>query len=317
MITSLRGDDGSRAALDPQPRAARLAIAIGARSGMSVNMTRFFRALFAVLAGLLVVGGLAACDEATEDIDLPEVELDPGEESPDGDAAPPSGEDDGDGGGDDDDGEALDDHGALGSLGAELLSPDLSRAQLEIDASDGVGLTGAARDALAERLADHGGKAVEFAGGATLPSRDTWSNGQLRTVAREHRAISSTTESVAVHVLAVSGEHENGSTLGVALDASTFALFPEAMRGGLLGGLSGDDVEVAVAVHELGHLFGLVNLTGEGGFHEDPENPNHSQSEDSVMYWAIETDAISQVFDGPPPTTFDEADRQEMERIRS
>ncbi len=164
MITSLRGDDGSRAALDPQPRAARLAIAIGARSGMSVNMTRFFRALFAVLAGLLVVGGLAACDEATEDIDLPEVELDPGEESPDGDAAPPSddGDDDGDGdgGGDDDDGEALDDHGALGSLGAELLSPDLSRAQLEIDASDGVGLTGSARDALAGRLADHGGKTV-------------------------------------------------------------------------------------------------------------------------------------------------------------
>ncbi len=293
---------------------------------MSVNVTRFFRALFAVLAGLLVVGGLTACDdEAVEDIDLPEVDLDPGEESPDGEGAPPADGDDGDdgdgnGGGDDsgdDDREALDDRGSLGSLGAELLSPGVSRAQLEIDTSKGVSLTGSARDALAARLADHGGKTVEFAGGDTLPARGTWSNGQLRTVAREHRATSSTTASVAVHVLAVSGEHENGSTLGVALDASTFALFPEAMRGGLLGGLSGDDVEVAVAVHELGHLFGLVNLTGEGGFHEDPEHPNHSQSQDSVMYWAIETDAISQVFDGPPPTTFNEADQQEMERIRS
>lgn len=284
-------------------------------------MTRFFRVLLSVLAAVLVVGGLAACDdESVEEIDLPEVDLDPGEDQdgqpsdggapPEGDGAPPA-DSDGDGAA------ALDDHGALGSLGPELLDPGIARAQLEIDGSEGVDLSGSARDALVDRLADHGGKAVEFAGRDTLPSRDTWSNGQLRAVGREHRATSSTTGSVAVHVLAVSGEHENGSTLGVALDASTFALFPEAMRGGLLGGLSGDDVEVSVAVHELGHLFGLVDLTGEGEFHEDPEHPNHSESRDSVMHWAIETDAVSQVFDGPPPTTFDEADRREMERIRT
>lgn len=284
-------------------------------------MTRFFRVLLSVLAAVLVVGGLTACDEAeeaVEDLDAPEVELDPGEDpgdQPSDGGAPPEG--DGAPDGDGDGAAALDDHGALGSLGQELLSPDVPRAQLEIDSSEGVGLSGSARDALVDRVADHGGKAVEFAGRDTLPSRDTWSNDQLRAVGREHRATSSTTGSVAVQVLAVSGEHENGSTLGVALDASTFALFPEAMRGGLLGGLSGDDVEVSVAVHELGHLFGLVDLTGEGEFHEDPEHPNHSESRDSVMYWAIETDAVSQVFDGPPPTTFDEADRREMDRIRT
>lgn len=284
-------------------------------------MTRFFRVLLSVLAVLLVVGGLTACDEESiDEVDLPEVDLDPGDDQgeqpsdggapPEGDGAPPA---DGDGDGP----AALDDHGALGSLGDELLDPGIGRAELEIDASEGVDLEGATRDSLADRLGTHGGKEVAFAGADTLPSRDRWSNDRLRAVGREHRATSSTTGSVAVHVLAVSGEHENGSTLGVALDASTFALFPEAMRGGLLGGLSGGDVEVAVAVHELGHLFGLVNLTGEGGFHEDPEHPNHSQSQDSVMHWAIETDAISQVFDGPPPTTFDAADRQEMERIRT
>lgn len=294
---------------------------------MRPTVTRSFRALFAVFATLLLVGGLTACDEeAVEDVDLPEVDLEPGEEpgedqgeqpseggaSPDGDGGAPSDADGGDEGA-----AALDDHGALGSLGPELLDPAISRAELEIDTSEGVELDGSARDALVERLGTHGGKSVEFVGDDTLPARDTWSNDQLRSVGREHRATSSTTGSVAVHVLAVSGEHENGSALGVALDASTFAVFPDAMRGGLLGGLSGDDVEVSVAVHELGHLFGLVDLTGEGGFHEDPEHPNHSQSQDSVMYWAIETDAIGQVFDGPPPSTFNQADQQEMERIRT
>lgn len=282
---------------------------------------RLLRALVAVFAALLVVGGLSACDDdALDDVDLPEVDAGPDEG---GEAPPP----DGPGGGDGGDGEATggddaapapaDDHGPVGSLGPALLDPGTPRAQLEIDTSDGADLSGAARDALVDRLSEHGGKSADFAGGDTLPSRATWSNAQLSSVAREHRTTSSASGSVAVHVLVVSGEHENEGTLGVALDASTFAVFPDAVRGGVLGGLNADDVEAAVAVHELGHLFGLVDLTGEGAFHEDPDHPNHSENEDSVMFWAVETDAVSQVFEGPPPTTFDDADRREMERIRT
>lgn len=267
------------------------------------------RIVCTLLAMTVALGGLAACE--TEEVDLPG---DAGEEAPgptERDAAGPEDAGAADGGA------ALDDHGALGSLGPSLLRDDVPGAQVEIDTSEGVDLSGSAQDALAQRLAEHGGKDVTFTGGDTLPSRDSWSNEQLRSVAREHRATSSSTSAVAVHVLVVSGDHHDDRALGVALDASTFVVFPDAMQGGILGGLQSDDVEVAVTVHELGHLFGLVNLTGEGGFHESADHPHHSDSEDSVMHWAIETDAVSRIFDGPPPTTFDEADRQEMERIRS
>ena len=58
--------------------------------------------------------------------------------------------------------------------------------------------------------------------------------------------------------------------------------------------------ETSVVVHELGHLFGLVNLTGKGAFHEDPEHRGHSSSADSVMYWATEDISVGNVFRGGP-----------------
>ncbi len=67
---------------------------------------------------------------------------------------------------------------------------------------------------------------------------------------------------------------------------------------------------------ELGHLFGLVNLTGLGGFHEDENSPGHAASEDSVMHWAVESFSFIELFGGGPPSEFNEADREEMRLIR-
>lgn len=70
-------------------------------------------------------------------------------------------------------------------------------------------------------------------------------------------------------------------------------------------------------VHELGHLFGLVNLTGEGAFHEDPDHEGHSRNTSSVMHWAVESTVVGDVFEGGPPRDFDTDDEQEMQAIRT
>lgn len=229
----------------------------------------------------------------------------------------------GDGNGGERDGEptsttlpALDLHGPVGSMGMALLGSERGRVVVEIDRSDGHDLRADSTTALLAELERSGNKSVELAGSDTLPSRDVWSSAQLRQTGIDHRESAVGPDHLSIQVLVVSGRHEDDGVTGVALDASTFAVFPERLRSGLLSGLTASDIEQAVVIHELGHLFGLVNLTGEGAFHEDPDHPGHSGNDGSVMFWAVERDIVAQVFDGGPPTEFDEADREEMARIR-
>ena len=46
--------------------------------------------------------------------------------------------------------------------------------------------------------------------------------------------------------------------------------------------------------------------------HEDSEHPGHSNNEDSVMYWAIESASISNFFSNELPTEFDLDDKQDL-----
>lgn len=273
---------------------------------MRVVPPRSRRPLLALLACLALL--LGACSD-----DL--VDVDPGSDDPGAGGGAPDGAPGDQGGGGDTD---LADTGPVGSLGPFLLGPSRSRAVLEIDASEGTELAGDARQALADRLATHGGKSVSEAGGNALPAQDVWTRGDLDALSGQHRSQSDDADSVAIYVLVLSGRYEDESVTGLAFNATSFAIWPDRVRGGLVGGLTGSGaaVEEAVVVHELGHLFGLVNLTGQGAFHEDPEHPGHAQSTDSVMYWAVDTDAVSQIFGGPPPSTFNEADVEEMSRIR-
>lgn len=211
---------------------------------------------------------------------------------------------------------AVDLHGPVGSMGAVLLGGEIDRVAVEIERSEGHQLRDGSRSALRAELERSGDTSVEVTGSDTLPDRDVWSSAELRRVGSEHRESAAGPDQVSIQVLVVSGRHEDEGVTGVAVDASTFAVFPEQLGDGLLGGLTASQVEQAVVIHELGHLFGLVDLTGEGAFHEDPNHPGHSDDDGSVMFWAVERDIVSQVFDDGPPTEFDEADREEMDRIR-
>ena len=163
---------------------------------------------------------------------------------------------------------------------------------------------------------------ITFAGGNTFASdRDAWTTDDLRAAVPQNRSTFTTADQVNVHVLYVAGGHMDGgeqtSAIGLAYSASTVALFPERWSG--LGGLLGSDrsVERAVLVHEMGHLFGLVNIGYQSDIdHEDPAHPGHSSSDDSVMFHAIESTLIGQVFQGSPPDRFDDADAADLAGLR-
>lgn len=229
----------------------------------------------------------------------------------------PSGEDSTPSGGSGAPAVTVDDRAGVGAMGPAFLRADVSEVAIEIDATPGESLTNQARSALQSQIEEHGSKqAVGFVSGSPLPEQDVYTTAQLRSLMETHRGTWSSGQRVAVYVMVLSGRHEDGGVVAVTFNASSFAVFPEQLGGGLLG-LNYANYEEAAVVHELGHLLGLVNLTGQGGFHEDPAHEGHAKSDGSVMYWAVESTLVGDVFQGGPPRDFDADDEQEMDAIRS
>ncbi len=213
--------------------------------------------------------------------------------------------------------DASSDRRLVGSLGWALLAADVPNAVLEVDHIGGTSVSDEAVTALEGALREHGGKRdVEVVRSEAEASRDVYSLRDLVEASQEHRDRSSGGDTVAVHVLVLPGRFEVEGVPGAAFHATAFALFPAEIERRLPPGAAVPEFEAAVAVHELGHTFGLVNRTGVGEFNEDPEHPGHTGDADSVMYWAIESPSLSEIFGSGPPRTFTEADRREMGRIR-
>ena len=121
-----------------------------------------------------------------------------------------------------------------------------------------------------------------------------------------------------IHILYLNGEYEdNDQTLGLAYKGSSFVIFKEKIEDAAFLFISAEDIEKSVLVHEYGHLVALVNNGYESPHdHEDPDHPNHSNNEESVMYWAIESQDIGNQIDGAPPNNFDSDDLDDLRLMR-
>lgn len=204
----------------------------------------------------------------------------------------------------------------MGSLGWALLSPEVTTAVVEIDQLGGATLSQEAVDALQQALRGHGGKqTVDLVRDEAPSSKDVYSLQDLVDTAQEHRDRHSEDGTVALHVLVLPGRFQAEGVPGAAFHATTIAVFPQEIARLLPPGVEEGAFQRAVVVHELGHTFGLVNRTGVGEDHEDPDHPGHTADEDSVMYWAVESPSLAQLFGSGPPSEFTEADRSEMQRI--
>lgn len=118
--------------------------------------------------------------------------------------------------------------------------------------------------------------------------------------------------------------------LGVAWAQQNIAIFKQVIEDncgaaglGILTEAGCAAAELAICVHEVGHVIGLVdNGLPMITLHEDPEHPGHDISRDCVMYWAYEGDAlISRVADdllntGSSALDFDAECLQDIAAVR-
>jgi hypothetical protein len=146
----------------------------------------------------------------------------------------------------------------------------------------------------------------------------SWTADDLRNLADSQTRTPQTAGRAVVHVLFLHGTYQGDSSiLGISVRGDTAAVFEDQVRAAATPGVAPKaKIEDAVTEHELGHILGLVDLvlhTGRG----DPQHPGHSTDKNSVMYWAIESDLVSQVLGGPPPVDFDDADRADLTTIRN
>lgn len=173
-----------------------------------------------------------------------------------------------------------------------------------------------------ERLNKPGGVQVEQTSFATSESQ--WSPSKLRDLESSKRGKRTGADTAVLYVLYLGGSYAGDTSeskvLGVAFGPSSVAIFKDNIEtaGLSLGPIpvfTTTDIERSVVVHEFGHILGLVNLgTAMVKNHEDPDpkHAGHSSNKGSVMYWAIESNAISRVFEGAPPTEFDSDDKADL-----
>jgi hypothetical protein len=160
------------------------------------------------------------------------------------------------------------------------------------------------------------GKSVTVTGGA-LPESGGW---EWTPAAIESSAAArspSVPGDVAVlQVLFLGGRYAgDDGVLGISVNSRVFAVFSDQVERAATALVGPERIELAVTIHELGHLLGLVDLYLHTG-RADPDHPGHSTNPRSVMYWAVESDVVADLLRGGPPVDFDAADLADLAVIR-
>lgn len=207
----------------------------------------------------------------------------------------------------------------VGGVAAALLQPGRGdRVVVEVRAQAGAAPRQATVDHIVQVLKAASGKSVSVDGIDSIGGGERdWTQQQVIAAAASAAQVESGRSQVVLRLLFLRGTYGgDGAVLGVAVAGDVAAVFSDRVdsAAGLLVDPAG--VEDAVAMHETGHLLALVDLIVGSG-RADPDHPGHSRNKRSVMYWAVESDLISQLFDGGIPRDFDADDRAELAQIRA
>lgn len=223
-----------------------------------------------------------------------------------------------------------------GALARDYLSnAKHSRLLVEIDHVAGSAPNTHATGLLQQRIAENTAKDgnVETRLEASVSGRGggyKYSIDEIRALEDRHRGHFSGGDTAVLYVLYLDGgfarDPGETKTLAIAYRGSSIAVF----KGNIRDSSVPDDtvlpttkprereVEQSVLVHEFGHIAGLVsNGIPMVTPREDSEHPGHTTHEGSVMYWAVETNAILTIFGlDDIPDAFDADDKADMQAAR-
>ncbi len=158
-----------------------------------------------------------------------------------------------------------------------------------------------------------------------------WTFEEMDALLRDNQTLEIEADQTAIHIVFLDGAYDgnegNSVVLGLAW-GRRIAIFKDTIRSAcerpLLGERLCKDAELAITLHELGHVIGLVNngvpLTSD---HHDEEHGAHCTNEDCLMYWEYEgvklIDALSSRFSLDPNAKifdFDQACRDDLNAIK-
>lgn len=164
-------------------------------------------------------------------------------------------------------------------------------------------------------LADVTGKQVDTTTHALRAGDGSYSAEEIRDLSTKRASISGGSQASIWIAYLDGGMEGNDDAIGVAVAGTVAAIFPDKFRDGLLSNAGG--IERAALIHEVGHLLALVEINYKSDHDRTSSDyPNHSENEDSVMHWAVESAGALDIFTGGPPDTFDKADRDDLEKIK-
>lgn len=207
--------------------------------------------------------------------------------------------------------------GPVGSLAGWYLRPaGAEQILVQVLAQDGAGPRTQAPERVRQVLGQLSGKPTAVAVGSVGGGARSWTADELRAIADGSSPAQTAEQGVLTLLFLHGGFAENDRAVGVAVRGDVAAVFAERVdeASGMLGNPGA--VEDAVTMHEVGHLLGLVDLVLDTG-RQDPEHPGHSPNRGSVMYYAVESTVLGSVLSGGPPRDFDQADLDDLARIRN
>lgn len=213
----------------------------------------------------------------------------------------------------------------MGSLSRALLRPaPYTKVVVQMDTAGTFAPSSAVTNRLTSVLAKYTNKPVGLAPSHHVAGRTCWSIDDVVATERANRQVHTANSTVSLYVLFVDGKScdADGTFLGFAYRASSLVVFGEATQGLGSPTVPGDEFTKAVVTHEIGHIFGLVNLGYKSHINHEDHNTkpdegrdHHSTNKKSVMYYLIDNRNLIVEFVSGPPQNFDADDEADLKGL--